>query len=142
VSHWDVSATPNLLMEPAINPDLTDSVDLTSALFKDIGWLPHTTSVPNSGPSARVALAGRPNPAHGSTSLHFELATDETLELTLYDLTGREVRSLARSSFAAGAHDVAWDGLDSAGHPAPAGVYLARLKGPRTQVTQHVVLMN
>jgi hypothetical protein len=42
VSHWDVSATPNLLMEPFINADLTKSVknpeDLTRGLFKDIGW--------------------------------------------------------------------------------------------------------
>lgn len=42
VSHWDVSATPNLLMEPFINSDLTSSVknpeDLTRGLFFDIGW--------------------------------------------------------------------------------------------------------
>jgi hypothetical protein len=44
VSHWDTSATPNLLMEPAINGDLTHSVtspqDLTFALLRDIGWNP------------------------------------------------------------------------------------------------------
>jgi PA domain len=44
VSHWDTIATPNLLMEPAINGDLTHSVtspqDLTFALLKDIGWNP------------------------------------------------------------------------------------------------------
>ena len=45
VSHWDVSATPNLLMEPAINGDLTSSVDLTRYAFEDIGWLPRTTPV-------------------------------------------------------------------------------------------------
>jgi hypothetical protein len=42
VSHWDVSAFPNLLMEPNINDDLTLSVvpplDLTLPLLKDIGW--------------------------------------------------------------------------------------------------------
>jgi hypothetical protein len=38
VSHWDVSATPNLLMEPAINADLTDNLDLTVDNFRDIGW--------------------------------------------------------------------------------------------------------
>jgi hypothetical protein len=42
VSHWDVSATPNLLMEPAVNSDLTSSVDLTRYAFEDIGWLPRT----------------------------------------------------------------------------------------------------
>jgi hypothetical protein len=38
VSHYDVSATPNLLMEPAINADLTSNLDLTVDLFRDIGW--------------------------------------------------------------------------------------------------------
>jgi hypothetical protein len=42
VSHWDVSASPNLLMEPNINDDLTLSVvppkDLTLPLLKDLGW--------------------------------------------------------------------------------------------------------
>lgn len=42
VSHWDTSAFPNLLMEPAISSDLTTSLvppkDLTMPLFKDIGW--------------------------------------------------------------------------------------------------------
>jgi hypothetical protein len=42
VSHWDVTAFPNLLMEPNISPDLTTSLvppyDLTLPLLKDIGW--------------------------------------------------------------------------------------------------------
>jgi len=42
VSHWDTSAFPNLLMEPAINNGLTQSVeppqDLTLELLKDTGW--------------------------------------------------------------------------------------------------------
>jgi hypothetical protein len=39
-SHWDTSATPNLLMEPFINDDLAPTIflDLTPNLFEDIGW--------------------------------------------------------------------------------------------------------
>jgi hypothetical protein len=37
VSHWDISLTPNALMEPAINNDLHDTVDLTLPHFRDIG---------------------------------------------------------------------------------------------------------
>jgi hypothetical protein len=44
VSHWDTIATPNQLMEPSINGDLTHSVttpqDLTFPLLRDIGWNP------------------------------------------------------------------------------------------------------
>jgi hypothetical protein len=42
VSHYDTSATPNQLMEPAINADLRHEVqppvDLTLPLLRDIGW--------------------------------------------------------------------------------------------------------
>jgi hypothetical protein len=37
-SHWDVSAFPNLLMEPAINNNLSSTVDLTLWHFGDMGW--------------------------------------------------------------------------------------------------------
>src|SRR5262245_3736005 len=44
VSHYDTVASRNLLMEPAINPDLTHEVkapnDLTLELLRDIGWFP------------------------------------------------------------------------------------------------------
>ncbi|MEH6435632.1 PA domain-containing protein [Massilia sp. DD77] len=42
VSHWDVTAAPNLLMEPSINGDLTINLkppyDLTVPLLRDLGW--------------------------------------------------------------------------------------------------------
>jgi hypothetical protein len=42
ISHWDTSAFPNLLMEPAINADLTHNVaspfDLTLQFMHDLGW--------------------------------------------------------------------------------------------------------
>lgn len=58
-SHFDTSASPNLLMEPAITPTLKSgtNVDLTAQLFKDIGWPIETlkigkcdTKVPNVTP--------------------------------------------------------------------------------------------
>lgn len=38
VSHWDTSAEPSLLMEPAITNGLSSSVDLTLQQYQDIGW--------------------------------------------------------------------------------------------------------
>jgi hypothetical protein len=39
ISHWDTTVTPNALMEPFINSDLTKAnLDLTPSQMKDIGW--------------------------------------------------------------------------------------------------------
>lgn len=41
--HWDIVASPNLLMEPFINRDLLDSLDLSLYQLQDIGWtMPRT----------------------------------------------------------------------------------------------------
>lgn len=44
ISHWDPITTPNQLMEPILDGDLTHSVrepqDLTLALLRDLGWFP------------------------------------------------------------------------------------------------------
>jgi hypothetical protein len=38
LSHWTTAAYPNLLMEPAINNNLHNTVDLTFWAFGDLGW--------------------------------------------------------------------------------------------------------
>ena len=39
ISHWDLSASPDLLMEPTASPNVGfGEVDLTLPLFQDIGW--------------------------------------------------------------------------------------------------------
>jgi hypothetical protein len=40
IAHFDLAASPSLLMEPFITPTLASAtnVDLTAALFEDIGW--------------------------------------------------------------------------------------------------------
>ena len=45
ISHWDVSAFPNLLMEPAINDNLSSTVDLSISHFADLGWISDTRPV-------------------------------------------------------------------------------------------------
>ena len=45
VSHWDTSAEPNLLMEPAINNNLSSTVDLTLNEMSDIGWIDGATPI-------------------------------------------------------------------------------------------------
>jgi hypothetical protein len=142
VSHFDVTLAPNALMEPAINPDLTSSVDMTVPLFRDIGWIPRMLSTPGSGPAARVAIASAPNPTKGPTVVNFDLATEEAVELALYDVAGRQVRMLAKGRYPAGPNQVSWDGRDERGRVASPGIYLARLKGTRTNATQTLVLVD
>jgi hypothetical protein len=143
VSHWDVSAFPNLLMEPAINPDVTaPNVDLTRPNFVDIGWFPtESVSVPDTGP-AGLAFAHGPNPSSDGGTLHFRLAQAQRVELTLYDLAGRRVARLADGRMDAGVHDLRWGRTDDHGHRVAAGIYRAQLKTGGEEKTLNVVLVD
>jgi hypothetical protein len=130
VSHWDVSATPNLLMEPAINADLGSSVDLTRYVFEDIGWLPHTTGVaPGGAPVTATAWLGTnaPNPFVHSTAIHFTMPRDGMADLSVYDVSGRMVKHLVSGALPAGSHVTVWDGKDEDGRLVRSGTYFSRL---------------
>jgi hypothetical protein len=142
VSHFDVSCTPNLLMEPAVNGDLTSSVDLTRYAFEDIGWLPRTTNVPVGTLPAIAALQpNTPNPFAHSTSIRFDLPQEAQADLDVYDISGRMVRSLLHERFPAGSHVVVWDGIGADGQRVHGGVYFTRLKVGGEVRSRQIVLV-
>ena len=140
VSHWDVSATPNLLMEPFINPDLT-GVDMTRFLFEDIGWFPRLAAV---GPQTRPTMPAfnAPNPFRMATSIRFQLAKPGFTEVVVYDVRGAIVRRLLNAFHPAGPTSITWDGSDANGQRLPAGIYMYRVKGSDVEQTGRMTLMN
>jgi hypothetical protein len=141
VSHWDVSAFPNLLMEPAINPDLTQNVDLAFQNFFDIGWFPQLVGVP-ADPRSAFAFSQAPNPTREGGTLRFRLPSAQHVELSLYDLAGRRIARLVNGRLEGGEHRVAWARTDDHGHRVAAGVYLARIKAGSVERTLNLVLMD
>jgi hypothetical protein len=143
VSHFDVSAFPNLLMEPAINSDLGQDVDLTLALFEDLGWLigSGTPAPPASIPGETALHPNVPNPFNPSTRIRFELPRSQDITLDVYDLRGRRVRRLAQGTWDAGEHGLVWDGTDDQGRTVPSGVYVSRLRAADGDLSRRMVLL-
>ncbi len=99
-----------------------------------------TVAVPALPPLERsVRLVTRPNPFFSGSTIEFTLAQSENLDLGIYDLSGRLVRSVSRGKLAAGPHRFAWNGRDERGRRAPAGVYFVRLGGGGRQLEAKVV---
>lgn len=95
-------------------------------------------------PPARTSvleLAGaRPNPARTSTHLAFALPRATGVDLRVYDLAGRLVRTLASGVHAEGRFDATWDLRDALGVPVPNGVYFARLIAGDDRRTRPVIV--
>lgn len=64
-----------------------------------------------------------PNPFNSTTSISFELPINSDVLITLVDLNGRQVCTLADVHLAAGSHNLTWKAKDY-----PAGVYLCRME--------------
>jgi hypothetical protein len=128
-------------MEPAINPDLTQNVDLTFQNFFDIGWFPQLVGVPADARSA-FAFTQAPNPSREGGTLRFRLPSAQHVELTLFDLAGRRIARLVNGPLEGGEHSVEWARTDDHGHRVAAGVYLARIKAGSVERTLNLVLMD
>lgn len=78
-------------------------------------------------PSSLAIIGVAPNPFNPSTTVTFDLPRNGTVSLQIFDLRGRLVATLHRGTLPAGRHRAVWDGGDSDGRPAAAGIYLVRL---------------
>ncbi len=86
-----------------------------------------STAVPSGpGVAAPASLRASPNPFFARASVELVLPRGGDAEVTVFDLGGRRVRTLARGSFEPGEHRLAWNGHDDAGRRVPAGIYFLR----------------
>ena len=70
-----------------------------------------------------------PNPFNPRTAIKYRLAKAGDVHLAVYDLKGRLVRTLqAGVHLSVGEYEAVWDGRNSLGQTAAAGIYLCRLK--------------
>ena len=65
---------------------------------------------------------------HGPATVQFGLPVADRVEVRIYDVSGRLVRTLADRRFTAGTHTLRWDGADDGGRAVSRGVYFTRLR--------------
>jgi glycosidase len=68
-----------------------------------------------------------PNPFNPATTIRFSLPAAADVSLTVFDVLGREVASLAIGRRAAGVHTAVWDGRNAEGNAVGSGIYFYRL---------------
>jgi hypothetical protein len=92
---------------------------------------------------AAVALeAGRPNPFRRSTELGFWMGEAGAARLTVHDVSGRHLATVADGTFPVGRQTIAWDGRDDRGRALPAGVYFYRLDAAGRSETRKIVRLD
>jgi hypothetical protein len=119
--------------------------------FGYVTWEPYsnlvaidTAPVVGVGPGRTPALSTLrvyPNPATTGITVDFTLPAAGETTVAVYDVAGRRVRTLHAGATAAGPRTIMWDGRDSRGTRAPAGVYFVRVHHAGTTANEKITLV-
>ena len=154
----DIDDIKNLLA--VIGPDRISYSDVVPDLGKNYFYVVtafdklHNESNPSnevSTVSVVVAEAGQqilkfelyqnyPNPFNFETTIEFEIPFDSWVSVKIYDILGREIKTLVSGFKSAGRHKVIWDGRDEQGGYISSGVYFCRMTAGSFSKTIKIVL--
>ena len=82
-----------------------------------------------------------PNPFNPTTSIKFDLPNAGNVKLVIYDMMGREVRTLLNNNINAGFQSVKWDATNDFGKPVSAGVYIYQIQADGFIQSKKMILL-
>jgi hypothetical protein len=92
-------------------------------------------------PKAYALNQNYPNPFNPSTQISFDLPAAGRVELSVYNVLGQNVRTLASQDMEAGTHTVTWDGRSSGGTQVASGIYFYRLTAGSYSRTMKMMML-
>ena len=82
-----------------------------------------------------------PNPFNPVTTLRYDIPENSHVTITIYDMLGRQVKTLINQTQDAGYRSVIWDATNDYGKPVSAGIYLYQIQAGEYISTKKMVLL-
>ncbi len=97
-------------------------------------------------PTQNQLLQNYPNPFNPETWIPYQLSEDSPVSVSIYDTTGKVIRSLSLGFRSAGFYNsreraAFWDGKNTLGESVASGVYFYQLTTPTFQQTRRLVIV-
>ncbi|RKU33101.1 hypothetical protein C6496_22550, partial [Candidatus Poribacteria bacterium] len=97
-------------------------------------------------PNQNLLLQNYPNPFNPETWIPYQLSEDTPVSISIYDTTGRLVRTLSLGFQSAGFYNsrsraAYWDGRNALGERVASGIYFYQLTTPAFQQTRRLVIL-
>ena len=88
------------------------------------------------------SLSNYPNPFNPTTTIEFSIHNDSNIDLSIFNIKGQKIKTLANNDFTKGSHSVVWNGIDELNDPVSSGVYLYKLKiNDKTEAVKKCLLL-
>jgi hypothetical protein len=81
-----------------------------------------------------------PNPFNPSTKIKFSLKSIQDIEISIYDVLGRRVKSVIKERINAGMHEIEWNGKNDLEEQVSSGIYLYLIKVFEKSLTGKMIL--
>ena len=82
-----------------------------------------------------------PNPFNPVTTLRYDLPEQTHVNITVYDMLGRKVRTIFNQQQAPGYKSLIWDATNDYGKPVSAGIYLYQIQAGEYMQTKKMILL-
>ena len=82
-----------------------------------------------------------PNPFNPVTTLCYDLPEDARVNITIYDMMGRVVKTMVNAQQNAGYKSVRWNATNDNGAPVSAGLYLYTIQAGEFRKTKKMILL-
>ena len=129
---WDVSVRDSMVEVTSENGALTLGVNASAAVLSINGeLLPEVFSLHQN----------YPNPFNPVTKLRYDLPENGLVTIIIYDMLGRQVKTLINQTQDAGYRSVIWDATNDYGKPVSAGIYLYQIQAGEYMQTKKMVLL-
>jgi len=125
--------------------DLTGRTQDNICYFDNISFSPsNSVGVDNRSETLPQGFAleqNFPNPFNPVTTLRYDLPKNGHVNITIYDMLGREVKTLINQTQNAGYRSVQWNATNDYGKPVSAGIYLYQIQAGEYISTKKMVLL-
>ncbi len=92
-------------------------------------------------PAQFTLFQNYPNPFNPTTLISYTLPKRSTVSLKIYDILGREVRSLLNSEQGPGVYKIEWDGKNNYGTKVASGSYIYRIEAGDFVQSKKMILL-
>jgi hypothetical protein len=111
--------------------DPSELVNVTLLSLEDVHGLPEIFSFHQN----------YPNPFNPETRIRYDLPEETNVSILIYDLMGRQIRTLVNQQVSAGYHSVMWNATSDMGSPVSAGVYIYAIQAGKFRDVKKMILL-
>lgn len=124
----------------------SDTTATSGSITGEVNWSllenNGTTGISDTKAQASTLSMGQnsPNPFSSQTTINYKVEEAGAINLTIYDISGRRIKTLVKARKPAGTYHVLWDGRNELGAKVKSGFYISRLSSDNETRTIKMLL--